>query len=77
MSKDREDDLIKQIQYISEKCNEKQKEIEHLEGLLKLCRPYVERSYERTKYKKPSYIDSEKLLLEIEEVIGCEDIDGE
>lgn len=69
----KEDELIKEIQYIAEKCNEKQREIEVLQGLLKACRPYVERSYERTKYKKPSYIETERLLYEINEQIGCED----
>lgn len=70
MSKSKEDELIEEIQWIAEKCNEKQHTIDCLEGLLKACRPYVERSYERTKYRKPSYIQAGKLLLEIEDMIG-------
>lgn len=71
MTKSKEDELIKEIQWIAEKCNEKQKEIDHLEGLLKVCRPYVLRSYERTKYRnKYSAYSAEKLLLEMEEIIG-------
>ena len=74
MTKDKEDCLIEEIQYIAEKCNEKQHEINVLTGLLEACRPYIRRSYERTKYRNPSYIDAENLLLEIEEMIGREKI---